>query len=86
MGAKMSRRGVDNGCVLWLNEGMTTSTYAYCDQPHPGSDAEARDWHARYHRAQGPRVACHIPHEDYGTTEAYYTTCGRCGGDRRRPK
>lgn len=28
---------------------IDATAYAYCDRQHPGGDAEAHDWHNRYH-------------------------------------
>jgi hypothetical protein len=45
--------------------GDPMSARAYCDRDHPGSDAEADDWCARYHRVQMPRVPRRsYPHRD----------------------
>ncbi len=42
---------------------MAVSGYAYCSQPHPAGDDEARDHCARYHRPMLPRTPAQIAAE-----------------------
>ena len=69
-----------------------TDLYAYCDQPHPAGDAEARDWCQRYHRPQGPRELetyrvrvcrdCGAEYATPGLTSAHKRATGHDGGFR----
>lgn len=34
---------------VWNGQARARKARAYCDQPHPGSDAEADAWHTAYH-------------------------------------